>query len=141
MADLADEGTLVELMEEWLSGDDFDASWRECYDRACRGGGRSDRNISENVLYQTCAAVHGHLPAEGELKPLSSLIPSPDPEFIRGALEVIGADDVREAGIKDLEQLEAAVVVVYTQLAHCADILRKQMPDVAAHMERGSLPY
>jgi len=26
--------------------------------------------------------------------------------------------DVREAGIKDLEQLEAAVVVVYTQLAH-----------------------
>mmetsp|Transcript_36786 Transcript_36786/g.84959 ORF Transcript_36786/g.84959 Transcript_36786/m.84959 type:complete len:139 (-) Transcript_36786:55-471(-) len=121
-------GSLVEEMEDWLSSDEFDSAWRECYDRACKGStGRSDRNISEAVLYQTAAAVHSHLPHG----PLERMIPAPDAEFVQGALEAVGVDDPRRAGLKDLEHFEAALVVVYTHLAHCAMLLEQEMPGMA----------
>merc|ERR1711908_162327 len=108
----------------------FDNAWRECYDRASRGGGRSDRNISESVLFETAASIHGYLPS-GQLE---TMIPEPDAEFIRGALEAIGAEDPRHAGFPDLEHFEAALVVTYTHLAHCADLLRHTMPGVSTKL-------
>ncbi|CAK0893988.1 unnamed protein product [Prorocentrum cordatum] len=129
---LEDAGSLVEAMEEWLASHEFDQAWRGCYAQACRGSGRSDRNISENVLYATAEAVHEHLP-----DCLSACIPEPDKEFVLGALEQISAEDIRRAGVKDLDHFEAALVVVYTQLAICADLFRKQMPGIAEMVEAG----
>ena len=40
----------------------------------------------------------------------------------------------------NLEHFEAALVVVYTHLAHCADLLRKQMPAMAKLAAEGWLP-
>ncbi|CAJ1437811.1 unnamed protein product [Effrenium voratum] len=100
--------SLIEAMEEWLSGDDFERAWRECYDMSCRGStGRSDRNISESVLLQTAAKLHNHLPHG----PLERMIPAPDTEFVRGALDAIGLEEPRRAGLEDLEHFEAALVV------------------------------
>mmetsp|Transcript_107858 Transcript_107858/g.299867 ORF Transcript_107858/g.299867 Transcript_107858/m.299867 type:complete len:135 (-) Transcript_107858:252-656(-) len=126
-------GAFVPAMEDWLSSEEFDAAWRECYDLACRGHGGSDRNISDSVLYQTAAAVHAHLPP-GELQ---AMIPEPDREFVLGALEAVGAEDVREAGIKDLEHFEAAIVIVYTHLAFCAEKLQEQLPAIARTVAAG----
>mmetsp|Transcript_42338 Transcript_42338/g.76824 ORF Transcript_42338/g.76824 Transcript_42338/m.76824 type:complete len:148 (+) Transcript_42338:60-503(+) len=129
-------GSIVDGMEVWLSSAEFDETWRECYDMACRGSGRSDRNIPASILFQTAAAVHDHLPA-GELE---ALIPQPDADFVRGALEVVGCtDDIYKAGIKDLEHFEAALVVVYTHLAHCAELLRRQSPEVVAALRPGAM--
>mmetsp|Transcript_69774 Transcript_69774/g.204222 ORF Transcript_69774/g.204222 Transcript_69774/m.204222 type:complete len:132 (+) Transcript_69774:131-526(+) len=125
---MAGPGCVIEAMEEWLASDAFGEAWRECYDRASRGSSRSDRNISESVLVQTTVAVHAHLPPGA----LQMLIPEPDREFLRGALEHIGLDDPARAGLPDLEHFEAALVVVYTQLAHCAEALRGQLPGLEA---------
>eukprot|EP00931_Biecheleriopsis_adriatica_P057404 TRINITY_DN34045_c0_g2_i1.p1 TRINITY_DN34045_c0_g2~~TRINITY_DN34045_c0_g2_i1.p1 ORF type:complete len:147 (-),score=28.12 TRINITY_DN34045_c0_g2_i1:23-439(-) len=133
---MAASESLIDAMEDWLSSKDFDDAWRECYERAAKGGsGRSDRNISESVLLQTAASVHGHLP-HGVLE---RMIPCPDTEFVRGALESIGAEDARKAGIQDLEHFEAALVVVYTHLAHCADMLEQQMPGMAHAIMTGQI--
>mmetsp|Transcript_48800 Transcript_48800/g.136597 ORF Transcript_48800/g.136597 Transcript_48800/m.136597 type:complete len:149 (-) Transcript_48800:63-509(-) len=126
----------VEAMEIWLSSSDFDSAWRECYDRESRGGGRSDRNISETVLLRTAVALHGSLPAGV----LEAMIPEPDLEFIRGALEHICKEDPRKAGFAELEHFEAALIVVYTQLAFCADMLTQQMPGLSKLIESGVLP-
>mmetsp|Transcript_3080 Transcript_3080/g.7882 ORF Transcript_3080/g.7882 Transcript_3080/m.7882 type:complete len:148 (+) Transcript_3080:65-508(+) len=136
MASDTPPGSIVDGMEVWLSSTEFDETWRECYDLVCRGSGRSDRNISASILFQTAAAVHDHLPA-GELE---AMIPQPDSDFIRGALEVVGCpDDIYKAGIKDLEHFEAALVVVYTHLAHCAELLRRQSPDLVAALRADPL--
>eukprot|EP00933_Yihiella_yeosuensis_P053252 TRINITY_DN51441_c0_g1_i1.p1 TRINITY_DN51441_c0_g1~~TRINITY_DN51441_c0_g1_i1.p1 ORF type:complete len:146 (+),score=25.65 TRINITY_DN51441_c0_g1_i1:72-509(+) len=128
--------SVIEEMEEWLSSQDFDSSWRDCYEFATRGAtGRSDRNISESVLFQTCASLHKHLP-QGVLE---NMIPKPDEEFIKGALEIIGAECTRRGGLKDLEHFEAAIVVVYTHLAHCADTLEQQHPGIADAIMRGRI--
>eukprot|EP00747_Dinoflagellata_sp_TGD_P163555 gnl/TRDRNA2_/TRDRNA2_182336_c0_seq1.p1 gnl/TRDRNA2_/TRDRNA2_182336_c0~~gnl/TRDRNA2_/TRDRNA2_182336_c0_seq1.p1 ORF type:complete len:152 (-),score=38.71 gnl/TRDRNA2_/TRDRNA2_182336_c0_seq1:91-546(-) len=117
-------GLLVELMEVWLSCEEWADAWYSCYERATHGStGRSDRNISQSVLIKTAVAVHTHLP-EG---PLKLFIPEPDEEFIEGALETIGSQDLQRGGIADLEHFEAALVVIYTQLAHCAELMRAQM--------------
>ncbi|CAL1148998.1 unnamed protein product [Cladocopium goreaui] len=157
-------GDLVEEMENWLSSDDFDRAWRECYaratdvqngflfilfflvltvcsttctqDRACKGStGRSDRNISETLLLQTAASLHNHLP----LGALERMIPAPDAEFVRGALEAVGVEDPRRAGLQDLEHFEAALVVVYTHLAHCASLLESEMPGMAHAILTGKI--
>ncbi|CAJ1387033.1 unnamed protein product [Effrenium voratum] len=128
--------SLIEAMEEWLSGDDFERAWRECYDMSCRGStGRSDRNISESVLLQTAAKLHNHLPHG----PLERMIPAPDTEFVRGALDAIGLEEPRRAGLEDLEHFEAALVVVYTHLAHCATMLEKEMPGMANAILSGKI--
>mmetsp|Transcript_12851 Transcript_12851/g.35576 ORF Transcript_12851/g.35576 Transcript_12851/m.35576 type:complete len:135 (-) Transcript_12851:215-619(-) len=124
--------TVVQAMEEWLASEAFDSSWRQCYDQASRGLSRSDRNISESVLVQTAMAVHAHLPSGV----LQMFIPEPDEEFICGALEHIGLDDPKRAGFQDLEHFEAALVVVFTQLAHCAEVLRKRVPALSALASR-----
>mmetsp|Transcript_42905 Transcript_42905/g.121390 ORF Transcript_42905/g.121390 Transcript_42905/m.121390 type:complete len:136 (-) Transcript_42905:5-412(-) len=128
---MAAASSLVEAMEDWLASEDFDGAWRACYDRACHGSGRSDRNISESVFLRTAAAVHGRLPAGGGL---AAMIPEPDAEFIHGALEHVCAESPKLAGFRDLEQFEAGLVVVYAQLAHCAETLRQQRPALAAIM-------
>lgn len=122
--------SLLEEMEVWLSSTEFDDSWRECYDRACRGSGRCDRNISESVLMDTATSVHSYLPAGR----LSRMIPEPDAEFIRDALKDVGAENSRCGGFSDLEHFEAALVVVYTHLALCAQILEKQLPHLSASL-------
>mmetsp|Transcript_58671 Transcript_58671/g.102708 ORF Transcript_58671/g.102708 Transcript_58671/m.102708 type:complete len:152 (-) Transcript_58671:47-502(-) len=118
---------LVDEMEAWLASASFNSAWRECYDLACRGSGRSDRNISESILLQTAAALHDHLPVGA----LEMMIPEPDAEFVRGALEHICKENPQKAGFKDLEHFEAALVVVYVQLAHCAELMQRQMPEVS----------
>eukprot|EP00929_Paragymnodinium_shiwhaense_P056310 TRINITY_DN28185_c0_g1_i1.p1 TRINITY_DN28185_c0_g1~~TRINITY_DN28185_c0_g1_i1.p1 ORF type:complete len:174 (-),score=19.66 TRINITY_DN28185_c0_g1_i1:90-551(-) len=132
----ADVSIIVDAMEDWLSGSDFDSAWRDCYERACRGQGRSDRNIAESVLVKTCEDLHGSLP-EGVL---DRMIPEPDVEFIRNAIKLVTEDDILKSGLEDLEHFEAAVVVVYTQLAHCAEVLCKQMPATAKIMAAGVKP-
>ncbi|CAE8628873.1 unnamed protein product [Polarella glacialis] len=128
--------SLIDAMEEWLSSEDFDRSWKECYERSCKGAtGRSDRNISESVLFQTASLVHSHLP----FGVLESMIPQPDKEFVQGSLEAVGAEDSRKAGFKDLEHFEAALVVVYTHLAHCADMLEQEMPGMADAVASGKI--
>ncbi|CAK9022857.1 unnamed protein product [Durusdinium trenchii] len=105
-------------------------------DRICRGStGRSDRNISEAVLLQTAASLHNHLPHG----PLERMIPAPDAEFVRGALEAVGVDEPRRAGLEDLEHFEAALVVVYTHLAHCASLLENEMPGMAHAILTGKI--
>ncbi|CAK9012105.1 unnamed protein product [Durusdinium trenchii] len=129
-------GSLIEEMEIWLSSEDFERAWHECYDRICRGStGRSDRNISEAVLLQTAASLHNHLPHG----PLERMIPAPDAEFVRGALEAVGVDEPRRAGLEDLEHFEAALVVVYTHLAHCASLLENEMPGMAHAILTGKI--
>eukprot|EP00927_Polykrikos_kofoidii_P078431 TRINITY_DN75251_c0_g1_i1.p1 TRINITY_DN75251_c0_g1~~TRINITY_DN75251_c0_g1_i1.p1 ORF type:complete len:153 (-),score=33.54 TRINITY_DN75251_c0_g1_i1:346-804(-) len=128
--------SIVDAMECWLASDDFDSAWRECYDRACRGSGRSDRNISGSVLLETAIALHGSLP-DGVLE---GALPEPDAEFISGAMRLIGVEDPWQNGLQDLECFEAALVVVYTHLAHCAETLRKQFPGMQKFLAAGVLP-
>ena len=80
-------------------------------DRICKGStGRSDRNIAESILLKTAASLHNHLPhgASVAFKPLPTgrarlerMIPAPDAEFVRGALEAVGVEDPRRAGLED----------------------------------------
>merc|ERR1719153_524825 len=117
-----DTCAVVIAVEEWLSTEEFDAALKEEYVKCCHGGGRSDRNISEDVFIDTCIAMHAHLPETIQL-----ILPEPDIEFIDNAIVPVLGSNCRVTGIEHMEDFEKGVMAVYVELSHCAAKLLDQL--------------
>ena len=111
-------------MEAWLGTSDFDTALSRCFTKAQHGGGSHGRNISEDVLLETCVGLVSELP--GELAQL----PPPDEQFVQAALAST-LPDIARAGVRDEETLSTCVQVVLLQLAAATDKLADMV--VAEH--------
>ena len=89
-------GSVTLAMEEYLSTTTFAECLQKAYCAARGGGGSNDRNISAQVLRETCLEVHASLPS-----PLDE-IPDPDAAFVEKAVATV-LPDVSRSGVRDEE--------------------------------------
>jgi len=113
-------GSVTLAMEAYLSTTTFAECLQKAYCAARGGGGSNDRNISAQVLRETCLEVHASLPS-----PLDE-IPDPDAAFVEKAVATV-LPDVSRSGVRDEEgthsSLTHACAQTHTSCAIMTDSL------------------